>query len=345
MVAIVLAVPRSVLAGGGSQGDCTAFEAGTSCAKVTNVRSVEERDASLSQEEFQSKYVAMNRPVVIRGGARDWKCFTTWQNLSYIRAVVGEEKVAVEKYPTKKARDFCSMMRKRDYVIDSTMNRYLDHVEAAVGADEEYQMLNEMDIMKVRKVLYPGFKRFTEDFPFPHMFDKGMHRRTAFFLVRSSYAQMHFHPDTEALINQMVGSKVVWLIPPNGTDVAWQKYSSWRHCCHFGFSTSDIDDEQMQPFFQHPSAVRTVLHPGDQLFFPWLWWHVTWGDVNQVSISLSHFWESDVTLLKEKAHPDQYRCIQTQDVSGHFVAKVEAMAAYRKQMNKKSQANQDPEEL
>jgi len=319
--------------------NCEKLAAGTGCGRVVNVRAIEERNKSLTKEEFHLRYVAMNRPVVIRGGAYEWKCFTKWRNLSYIREIIGGEEVSVEKYPTKESRDFCSMTQGGGYVGDLTMNQYLDHIEAFHEGNEEYYMLNEMDIMMKGVVMYPGFERFTRDFPFPYMFDREVHRRTALFLVRSSYAQMHFHPDTEALITQMVGSKVIWLMPPIGTDVAWQNYSNLYNCCHFGFSTSTIDDERMQPFFQHPSAVRTVLHPGDQLFFPWLWWHVTWGEPDQNSISLSHFWERDLSTLKKNAHPSQYRCIQTQDVSGHLEQLEEL--AYDKYANSPPHIKQD----
>ena len=77
---------------------------------------------------------------------------------------------------------------------------------------------------------------------------------------------------------------------------------------------------RMLPTFNHQGAVRAVLHPGDQLYFPWLWWHTTWGDEGDVSISFTHFWnleKDDATAKKDAlamAHPDQLRCMELQGV-------------------------------
>merc|ERR1711988_712737 len=142
-------------------------------------------------KEFHSQYVALNRPVVIRGGANQWKCSTAWQNLSYIRGALGGVEVFTETFPNRTSRDFCSMIRSKRGFGSRSMNSYLDHVESNISDHQKYIMLNEMDFMsRGGDLMDPGFRQFADDFPVPHKFlgiKKAYHRRSAFFLVKSSY--------------------------------------------------------------------------------------------------------------------------------------------------------------
>lgn len=62
-----------------------------------NVPEIEELDEVPSALEFM-RYVARNRPFVVRGGANDWKATRTW-NASTLKELLKEESVNVAVTP------------------------------------------------------------------------------------------------------------------------------------------------------------------------------------------------------------------------------------------------------
>ncbi len=90
-----------------------------------------------------------------------------------------------------------------------------------------------------------------------------------------------------------------------------------ENSCHFGRS-----DKQRGPhpeLLTHPEALWVRLRPGDQLYFPWLWWHASWGTPNELSSALTHFWElkpEKLRNLSRVASEAQRECAKAQGIRG-----------------------------
>jgi hypothetical protein len=97
------------------------------------------------------------------------------------------------------------------------------------------------------------------------------------YLGRDTYAQAHYHPESEAFLTQVFGQKRIVLYPPDQTPKlypgAWWSPSAFNHT-EVNFIRPDL---QKHPRFADAASVECVLSPGDTLYIPLHWWHAIWG--------------------------------------------------------------------
>ena len=105
------------------------------------------------------------------------------------------------------------------------------------------------------------------------------HRVTKVFAGRDTRSGLHFHPDTEAFLCQVVGRKRVLLFPPED----WSRvypidfYSQYVSFSKVVFPRDGAwPDPQTLPRLAGSHPMECVVEPGDVLFIPIHWWHVVW---------------------------------------------------------------------
>ena len=270
-------------------------------------------------DRFHAEFVVKNTPVVIRGGGLSWPCVSKWSKLEFWRRQ--QLWVTPEFYGFTHEQNFCLGMKDLKAM---PMKQYLSTLPMG-----EY-MLNEEDFI-TRGEFHPLGEALRDDFPFPVFHALADHRRTTLFLVNSSYSQMHYHGDTEAVITQISGSKHVFLAPPSLSEVirhgdASSPFTACEDICHFGESHKQRGVSPQ--VLRHPDARWVRLQPGDQLYFPWLWWHAAWGTPSELSVAFTHFWDVPQERLHAlKTHQAGHRLQRECDEKGQELPDLSASVA------------------
>lgn len=286
----------------------TQAHAGARKCVASSTESGCERRGAPNMREFDSHFVTGNRPVVYRGAAAsDWPAMK-WKNTSYLRDVIGEAVVEVEVYgPNNPEHDYVVMME-NDHFTSLSLSEYLDHVESdtyGLPGSTTYHLAEMNLIVNQTRV---GLLPLHTDVAYPYMFDPDMHAKTSLFMGNTTFSQMHYHTNNEALLVQLVSRKTVLIMPPNASSVI--KAAGPGIFCNIGEPTRFQKSNHVQMLMNHPDAVVVDLYPGDVLYIPWLWWHATWTQEGAISMSVTHFWRAE---LSRRHHlvgvPHQKSCV------------------------------------
>ena len=117
------------------------------------------------------------------------------------------------------------------------------------------------------------------------------------FVGHDTFMPLHYHGTTEALLSQLTGTKTVWLYSPDQFKRLyagpWYSYSPL-------FSRVDPrrPDFDRFPGFRDAVPLEFTLHPGEVLFIPVHWWHVT--SVTGYQVSMTCFWKAG---LRQYTYP------------------------------------------
>lgn len=102
----------------------------------------------------------------------------------------------------------------------------------------------------------------------------------------SAFPVLHrdnFH--TNAFIFQILGTKRVWLYAP---DQAPYLYVNAEVPTHSSIEAPHLLDEKRYPKFAETTPHTAILAPGEVLFVPDDWWHVTYMEELSISVSVNH---------------------------------------------------------
>ncbi len=248
-----------------------------------------ERVHAPTKAEFERDFVQRNQPVVITGVADQWPAFSKW-NADYLKRVAGDSTVAVH---FEERGDFQRWYTPDGHVDKKlTVGQFVD-ILTQPTPDRRYYM-SEHDLSLVSRALLADVDatRYTSGEP-------------KLFLGRDTCMPLHYHATTEAILCQLVGSKEVLLYSPDQWSLLYAHpwYSpAWM------FSRVD-GGQQVQAFTQGNAHLRldlppsagfpkfkrakptvVLLQPGEILFIPVHWWHLTTAPGFQVNVSA--FWPS-----------------------------------------------------
>jgi len=220
-------------------------------------------------EYLELNYVNRNKPVILTGISNEWPAISKWTP-NYLKSVVGKSIVNVrfvkndEFQPTIKANrkipfnEFINLI-----LTESPEGRY--SMEVGRLRHISSRLLDDIDISAYVKQATPTL-----------------------FLGRDTFTPLHYHAKSNSLLCQLHGTKTVKLFSP-----AQFKYL-YVHPWHAYNSTmSRVDPRQPDfdkfPKFKRAKPLEVLLHPGEILFIPVHWWHVT--SCPGLQISVSFFWE------------------------------------------------------
>lgn len=286
-IGLMMDVPHDALyASTGSEmddsGRCVASESKELCCW--------EMSGAVSHNVLHTQFVSRNRPVLLRGAAGQWPAVHLWGNLSYWREASGEDIVEVEAYNEDNLnRDFVILM-KNQVEVSMSLNRFIDYIETNSARDMipgRYH-LSEFNLLSLG--VQRSLLAVHDDFPFPYMFDRNDHIKTSLFMGNNTSTQMHYHTTSEAVLVQLVGDKEFLLIPPWSESVPPPSRTKPGYCAS-GPPCWPRNNSDVQKMRTAPDAINLVLHPGDVLYIPWLWWHSAWSKPDKLSIAIAHFWK------------------------------------------------------
>ena len=203
-----------------------------------------------------------------------------------------------------------------------TFSKFLDYINSDKSTERLYLVLDLINKCRknpnrtvsssegtLLKVLNENIKNFN---PIDEI---DLVQRVLFF-GHSTLTEMHYHARQEAILNQVIGQKEVFLFPPGKffyqmDPYPWYHKTNRRSQHDFG-TTNGCDFEKAVLQKNLMCGIRAKLSPGDSLYIPIYWWHIVFG--NDISMSFSDFYDSSfrkkyLTLigLRTRNHIPFYR--------------------------------------
>jgi hypothetical protein len=217
---------------------------------------------NIDPKQFKDEFYATQKPVVMKGLAKEWPAYTRW-SWEYFKRLVGDQKVGL--YNNIKSDPYTPINTADDY---KTFGEYIDMIRKGPAGWRIF-LFNIFDHA-------PGL---TQDFNWPDHLMKGFVKKYPMLFVggASSITHMHFDIDLSHILHtQFLGRKRVLLFPFNEQHKLYRK--PWEVLSLADFSNysspehSKIDYEQF-PALKQANGFEAILEHGDTLFMPAGYWH------------------------------------------------------------------------
>ncbi|MEM7202055.1 MAG: cupin-like domain-containing protein [Planctomycetota bacterium] len=227
-------------------------------------------------EDFQRRFVQRSQPCVITGVASQWPAFSKW-GADYLKSVAGDREVAVHFDEDGDFQRWYSPLGTGDRKM--RLADFLD-ILTAEPPDRRYYM-SEHDVRWISGALLADVDM--SGYPFIDVSEPAM------FLGRDTMMPLHYHGTTEAVCCQLIGDKEFVLFAPEDTR-RLAPFPCWSRFFHFSqigvaeqakvFQRGDHLGEWKAtskefPRYAKATPIRVHLRPGDMLYIPVDWWHVT----------------------------------------------------------------------
>lgn len=229
-----------------------------------------ERRQGLSAQDFMCQYVLPLKPVVLTDACRDWPAMR-WTP-DFFRKHYADLPIDLEGEAT-------------------TLGKLFERLESGSRADGPGHYLRLLKFEDRLPELLPDIT------PQPGVgADRILSRlipRRAWFRRGSpelliggagaNFPVLHYDNESaSAYVTQVYGSKIFYLYPPSQTPYMYPQPHN-RHRSQI--DRFDPVDLQRFPLFAKAAPLTTVVHPGETIFVPARWWHMT--KVPEVSIAVT----------------------------------------------------------
>ncbi len=244
------------------------IETASSVASAASVRSV----SDLGHEEFERDHYRPSRPVVIRGGARDWPAFGRWTP-EHLRDRFGERTVTVA-VNRRGAFDYANA---RQEPMPFHRAAELIHSDRPDGAVFHYVQ---------QKSLPVEFPELLADVKVPRWIDRPewIAATNLWFGGAGNVTPLHFDRDNN-FFAQLHGRKHLTLFDPSHfLDLYPNLDSPLSHISRVDLLAPDYE---RFPKLRDAQPVEVLLEPGDLLYLPPFWWHLVRSLDEAISIN---FW-------------------------------------------------------
>jgi lysine-specific demethylase 8 len=228
-----------------------------------------------SAADFYRLYVKPGKLVVISGLANGWKAKTLWErsylNVKYADCTVSAIKVLNNATITDPSIGYKLESLSLHHCLTSQENNHIGEVwSVATALDDLPGIANDI---------------ITPD----HLF-AGHFLRKRLFIAPDRYITTLHQDLMENLYVCVSGIKHITLFAPTDKVYRYPFHSSLPNAARVD---PDNPDYEKFPLFIHAKPYTVILHPGDALFIPSLWWHHlrSIGQTTNVSFWWSQGWK------------------------------------------------------
>ena len=236
-----------------------------------------------SREEFE-RIQDRNRPVILTGVSTRWPAHERW-SAEYLKSVAGDSEVTVHY---DQDGDFTRWYLQRPEERDDRRMPFGEFLDLL--ADEEQGHRYYMTEHSLRQVS----KELAEEAHFEDLVELRPPWEPLIFVGRHTCMPLHYHGTTEALLCQVIGTKTITLFAPDQTPFLyprrWYAQSPLFSRVEGRSLQRGEPDLERWPRLARAEPIRFTLHPGEILFIPVHWWHLT--SVSGFQVSLTTFWSS-----------------------------------------------------
>ncbi|MCJ1453653.1 hypothetical protein MMC28_004000 [Mycoblastus sanguinarius] len=238
------------------------------------------------------RYVAKNRPFVVRRGCSTWPAVQTW-NAAYLQAVMRETpvKIAVTPYgnadsavrnPQDGSIYFCKPLE-----LDESFSDFLSYLRGQSSRRDSLVKYSQTQNDNLRGEYAPFYKDVERDIRWASI---ALDRKpdAINLWVGNGQSTTALHRDNyENIYAQIVGSKHFVLLPPIETACVNEQFlpcatyaadmslvpDTPNETVPFAVWDPDRPDEHMTRFSHLSKPIRVKLDPGDMLYLPTCWYH------------------------------------------------------------------------
>ena len=267
-------------------------------APTVDIEEAEQLDA----HTFRRRYILQNRPCLVKRAVTHWPAFQKWVEPDYVLSKIGEAEVRASCCP--RVEGFGLRSRQQDVIANKITRDNLLPVEKVrqllprlrtSDDDVLFMELRPADT-KVRCLgddLAAAGARFSF-LPAPPR-PRFMYSGWAAMFYKNSYSDWHFHPATDAMMCQVIGTKDVLLLAP--TQQSWDQIVP-IHTKQWKVYDVDLADA---PAYREVRPYHVVVEPGDGLFLPVNWWHAVQARPREYGITVPVTWDSPYRDLRQPA--------------------------------------------
>src|SRR5256885_3422645 len=202
-----------------------------------------------------------------------WRALRHWNEEFFRTSDVSERMIPVEKYINGDRYNFPLWANR-----PSESMKLRDYLNLVFSDENKNYYCADQDIDWVLPELWG-------DVEYPDLFDRQQLLRTTLYLGRDTISAAHYHPDTQVVLSQIVGSKRFVFWAPDDID---NLYPAPWYTPNFNWSRVDFnapDVERRYPKLKHAQRIECVVEPGEMIFVPIHWWHLVYGDGFSVSVT------------------------------------------------------------
>lgn len=236
------------------------------------------RISPISSEQFLDEFYAPSNPVVIEGAISSWPALSRWSP-DYLKTKIGNAEVEFQG-GRNAAPDFELAKDRHKQIMP--FDAFIDLITSNGPGNDAYitaynASSNQRALQALHEDLGP-IEPYLTDAPGMLWIGPG-----------GTFTPLHFDL-TNNLLAQVVGSKVLTLLPPSES----AKLENHRHV--FSAIHDITDPERLDMFPRAREAVQydVQIDPGDLLFIPFGWWHQVAAVDFSVTLTYTNFlWAND----------------------------------------------------
>lgn len=245
-----------------------------------------------STDEFQTKFVETNKPVIISGVASEWAASSSWQPKMF-KNMFG---------------DISAPLRASDNEIDVFFGQsreqkvmsiadYIDSISSTDINGQRPAYLGNISLNSSLTQQY--FEQIKSHFSFPNYFPKNNGHEIRLWIGATNQKSTIHNDNYHNLNAQVFGTKTFLLFPPE----EYKKLSVVK--IDDELWSSPIDPQQPDldkfPCFNEISGLEAKLQAGDILFIPAFWWHQARTITTSININMWVFTANICKVWQE--HP------------------------------------------
>lgn len=256
-----------------------------------------ERIRDVTEEEFRRRYLAQGRPAVLTTSQPD-RAQLGW-SFEHIRRVAGHHVIPVYDWGADGPTVDDSFT-----IIRMTLAEFLDHVDTLGEGDRPRFTVCQLPLDQflpelAREYELPAYLKSTDHLDvLPSLFRE--QARTALFIT--SFRGLHWHNGREVVAQLIEGAKRFVLFHPSDTKylyprrllsdpLAWFDEKEAVFCSELPTEGGlESIDRQQFPLFDRAVPMVVDLKPGESLYIPPHWWHVTYSA--EPCLLVARFWDS-----------------------------------------------------
>jgi hypothetical protein len=262
-----------------------------------------EKAEQLDARTFRRRYILQNRPCLVKGAIAQWPAVQKWTEPEYVLSKIGDFEVQASCHPKIEAfglrteeQDRLALKRTRERLLATEPVREL--LPRLRMPDDEVLFIELRPANILVRCLGKDLELEGQRFPFlPYPPPPRLHLYSgwAVMFYKNSYSDWHFHPATDAMMCQVLGTKDVLLLPP--TQLSWDQLvpihtEQWK--------VYDVPLEKSGAF-RDVRPFHVVVEPGDGLFIPVNWWHSVEARPQEYGITVPVTWDSPYRDLRQPA--------------------------------------------
>lgn len=213
------------------------------------------------------RFVRKGEPFLVPGFAREWPACTKWTP-EYLASVCGNTPIPVSHYP-----DGVTLAEK----IKMTVENYLNEISMTPDSWKHYYM-ESVELSELSGEL-------DRDAPIPADLDDLPDIADTVFFGRNTGSCCHIHAHEEAIVFQLMGTKVFSLYHPDDVrNLYFEPITKDYRRSRIDF---DNIDYQHFPRAKHLRRIDVVMKPGDAMYLPVHWAH--WTAAEGFTFTLTRF--------------------------------------------------------